>query len=809
MEIRLERQTRKIEKYTARADAAIEGYNYSSAAKNYVNAISSSAAQITYNEQGSKKYKETADQVLSNAVGKGIINSKTAKNIAKQVADGTIDINKYDKNVQEVIKSYQEWYNKSLDCADAVETLHQNIRKYVQGLKDARDSQRDLSIQQSESLSTIATSGYASSSGVSYGLANSQLNYSNYNLKQQNNAYNEETRNTLSDVVSLGKTANSSIITEYGKVNSTISSKTKGYSKKRADYKKALKNAQNAIKSKKPVSASDLKVIKAYSTSTYEKLYAYNLQLENVDAARMEQATNYAATSSQIFQNIAETYKNMDNASNNKIDLYKNKADNAASASKANAFIKNIISEQNTILNNDAAEVNKYSSIVKSKQATIAKGNNKHHGNSYSSLSKEAKENVNKYIDAAQKAAKSGKAISASLLAILARYYSKGYITVSFYNACIDYNNALESRHEAEAQYDIDQETAKAEKKSLLDSQRNNSIEESNKKLSIATSGYTSSSGQYYGLKNSQIDAQIAQLKAQNSAYAEEVSNAKADVNKTGAIAKSNVSSALKKANGEYKKALQNAQAAIKTKKPVSSGDLKIIKKYNSTVYNRIVSYNNALDNLEIAGMEQATNYAATSSQIFQNIAETYKNMDNASNNKIDLYKKKADNAASAKSKNKYLKDAASQYDTILANDRKEITEYSNSMKSKQKIIAKDNSKQYGTNYTSLSKDTKNNVNKYIDAAQKAAKSGTAISASLLTTLAKYYSKGYITAAFYQACIDYNNALESKREAEAQYAIDQETAKAEKASIGSSMLENVMQEYTNKSNKNGNYSVPR
>lgn len=108
-----------------------------------------------------------------------------------------------------------------------------------------------------------------------------------------------------------------------------------------------------------------------------------------------------------------------------------------------------------------------------------------------------------------------------------------------------------------------------------MDSQRNNSIEESNKKLSIATSGYTSSSGQYYGLKNSQIGAQIAQLKVQNSAYAEEVSNAKADVNKTGGIAKSSVSSALKKANGEYKKALQNAQAAIKAKKPVSSDDLK------------------------------------------------------------------------------------------------------------------------------------------------------------------------------------------------------------------------------------------
>lgn len=107
-----------------------------------------------------------------------------------------------------------------------------------------------------------------------------------------------------------------------------------------------------------------------------------------------------------------------------------------------------------------------------------------------------------------------------------------------------------------------------------------------------------------------------------------------------------------------------------------------------------------------------------------------------------------------------------------------------------------------GKSYSSLPKASKANVDKYLDAAQQCAKEGKVIGASILGQLAKYYSKGYITLAFYQACIDYNNALESKREAEAQYEIDQETAKAEKASLGSQMVDNVVQEYTNKSKAN-------
>ncbi len=478
VEIKLERQTRKIEKYTTRADAALEGRNYRSAAGNYANAISSSATQITYNEQGAKKYKSTADQVLSNAIGKGLISNKSAKNIAKAVANGTINISTYSKNVQEVIKGYKEWYDKSLDCADAVETLHQNIRKYVESLKDVRDAQRDLTLQQADTLATIGTSGVTSTSGAYYGLANSQLDYKNSTLKMQNNAYNEETTNVMTDATTLGKTANSSVNSQLKSVNKTISSKTKNYKNKRAAYKKALKNAQAAIKAKKAVSASDLKEIKKYSTSTYERLYAYNLQLENVETARMEQATAYAANSAEIYKNTADKYANKDTATNNKLDLYKQKAQNATSAKSANAYLKSAAAQYDTILADDKAEIATYSKNIDTSKATIKKSNSSQRGKNYSSLAKASKANVDKYIDAAQKCAKEGKAISASVLGTLAKYYSKGYITLAFYQACIDYNNALESKRQAEAQYAIDQETAKAEKASIGSQMVDNVVQE-------------------------------------------------------------------------------------------------------------------------------------------------------------------------------------------------------------------------------------------------------------------------------------------------------------------------------------------
>lgn len=47
--------------------------------------------------------------------------------LAARVRDGTIDISKYDEDTVKLIKDYQEWYEKALDCSDAIQELHENL----------------------------------------------------------------------------------------------------------------------------------------------------------------------------------------------------------------------------------------------------------------------------------------------------------------------------------------------------------------------------------------------------------------------------------------------------------------------------------------------------------------------------------------------------------------------------------------------------------------------------------------------------------------------------------------------------------
>lgn len=196
--------------------------------------------------------------------------------------------------------------------------------------------------------------------------------------------------------------------------------------------------------------------------------------------------------------------------------------------------------------------------------------------------------------------------------------------------------------------------------------------------------------------------------------------------------------------------------------------------------------------------MEQATNVAATSAERLENTSKKYENKDNKTNDKISLLKLKSDNATSAKSKNSKLDKVASQYDKIVEDDKSEIKEYQKLENSSSKTIK--NKAGTGSKFKNLNKKNKKNVKSYITKAKNAAKSGKSIDASVISKLAEFYSKGYVSKAFYEACINYNNAIEHREEAEAQFEIDEQTAIQEKAAIGTEKFNNVEQEYTNKQN---------
>lgn len=467
IEIKLERQTKKIERYTTKASNASDAGNYDTAAKNYRSAIAATSTQVSYEQTAQSKYNKQGDKVLKKAVKSGIVSQKTANGIKKKVQNGTMDIKKYSERMQEVIKDYQTWYDKAQDAKDAITELHNNIRTYIADLKSLRDAQRDAKIESIDTFTSIGTSGVANSTRAK----NSQLNYTNSQLSQQNKAYDTEVSKVTSDTNAIGKKGTKS-------VKKALKSKSVKKDKK---YKKALKNAQKAIKAKKPVSSADLKVIKSKSISVYNNLYAYNLALDNVETAKLEQATNYAATSAETYQNIAETYNNKDDATNDKISLLKQKSSNATSAKAKNDYLAKAASQYDTILANDDKEIDEYNKAVNSNKKTISKkaGTTA----KYKKLKSKTKKAVMKVIKAAKSAVKAKKPIPASTISALAKYYSKGYVTKTFYEACIDYNDALESLELAEEQKELDAQEAIAEKAALGTEMVNNVEQEYTNKL--------------------------------------------------------------------------------------------------------------------------------------------------------------------------------------------------------------------------------------------------------------------------------------------------------------------------------------
>lgn len=78
--------------------------------------------EITKVNQELATQQKAYDRYLQEANSVGLSSS-----LAEKVRNGTIDINEYDSETRELIESYQEWYEKALDCSDAIQKLHENL----------------------------------------------------------------------------------------------------------------------------------------------------------------------------------------------------------------------------------------------------------------------------------------------------------------------------------------------------------------------------------------------------------------------------------------------------------------------------------------------------------------------------------------------------------------------------------------------------------------------------------------------------------------------------------------------------------
>lgn len=457
IEVKLERQTDKISNYIDSAERASDEGRYKSSASAYRKALGATYTQVDYEQRAYSRYKSQANATMNKGVKNGILSKSRAKSIKKLVANGTIDIKKYNDATQEVIRSYQEWYDKAKDAKDSLSELHDNIRTYIDDLKNLREAERDAKIDKNSDAESIGTGGVEFTQATQ--MAN--LRFKNSQINSNNSAYSSEIKSGESDAKSIG-----------GKGKSAISKELRTKSgKKKGKYKTALKNAQKAIKSKKKVSSSDLNTIRNHKTSKsrkiYESLYAYNLQLDTIEDMKYEAAVEYASNSADYYENLKSQYDVMTDKSNDKISLNEQKSDNAKSAKSKNSYLQSNAKEYDTIVANDTKEIKDYNNRIKSNSKNINTSTKKARGTNYKNASKKQKNTINKFIAKVRGYVKKQKTIPAGDISKLASYYSKGYVSGKFYHSCINYNNALQSKKEAEAQRDIDRETAISEKASI------------------------------------------------------------------------------------------------------------------------------------------------------------------------------------------------------------------------------------------------------------------------------------------------------------------------------------------------------
>ena len=130
IEIRLDRLERKTEDWKNQAEEAVGFLD-----KNVKldSGLASVEQQLDETSQAYDRYMQHAATINDYFRSSGLTDD-----IIKKIQDGTIDIGPYDDEMQEMIREYQEWYEKALDCKDA--------------LYDLREEQRELATQKLDNI---------------------------------------------------------------------------------------------------------------------------------------------------------------------------------------------------------------------------------------------------------------------------------------------------------------------------------------------------------------------------------------------------------------------------------------------------------------------------------------------------------------------------------------------------------------------------------------------------------------------------------------------------------------------------------
>lgn len=154
IEIIIDRIERGIQKLKKTADSAFKALNTRLEASR--EQIGEVTQEIRIQEEAYDAYMRAADSVGLSPVLKQL------------VQDGTIDVSKYDDDTRKLIEEYREFYEKALDCKDAIDDLHESIAqiykdnfdKIQQGYDDRMSMMEKRATALQNKTDMLETGGY-------------------------------------------------------------------------------------------------------------------------------------------------------------------------------------------------------------------------------------------------------------------------------------------------------------------------------------------------------------------------------------------------------------------------------------------------------------------------------------------------------------------------------------------------------------------------------------------------------------------------------------------------------------------------
>ena len=140
-EIRLERLNHITNEWM---ESAAESIGYMAKNAQLENALSAVEDEIDANNQAVDLYMNQAAKVAEKA--------NLPDNIVQQIQDGTIAIDEYTDKVQASIKEYQKWYEKAIECKDALTELHKQEEEIATQMLDNVIEHYDFRINKFEGI---------------------------------------------------------------------------------------------------------------------------------------------------------------------------------------------------------------------------------------------------------------------------------------------------------------------------------------------------------------------------------------------------------------------------------------------------------------------------------------------------------------------------------------------------------------------------------------------------------------------------------------------------------------------------------